>query len=167
MTQNNNVNYQQISKSNTTNKALDIDDSWIEKIWEWADKFELLDSEVPRSKEALLAMKKLEILEPDLDEQHSRDVYRMYYIPDELTFLTNLIEINLSGLYSSHLPQNIGQLTNLTKLSISHSNLIALPDSIGQLSNLTELFINESKIKELPDSISQLTSLNKLFISRC
>ncbi|MBP6495652.1 MAG: hypothetical protein KA291_03980, partial [Psychrobacter sp.] len=127
MFQVNNNYHQEIS--NTSNETLDIDDNWVKKIWAWADEFELLDSEVPRDKEALLAMKKLYILEPELDEQHSRDAYRVGYIPDELSNLINLTEIDISGIDASYLPQNIGQLTNLTKLSIRHSNLVALPDS--------------------------------------
>ncbi len=37
MTQDNNNYHQKIS--NTSNKPLGIDDSWIEKIWKWADEF--------------------------------------------------------------------------------------------------------------------------------
>ena len=134
----NNKDQQDIHQSAIANKTLNTDDNWIKKIWAWADEFELKDSEIPRDKEPLLALKKLEIVEPELDEQHSRDVYRIAYLPDELTKLTNLVEITISGISSSQLPPNIGKLTNLTKLSISHSKLVALPESIGQLSYLTE-----------------------------
>lgn len=170
MTQDNSKSNQKKSESTASNKVLDSNDDWIEKIWQWADQFKLLESEIPRNKEALLAMTKLEILEPeitDLGEQDNSNVYRLGYIPDEITYLKNLLEINISGVNSSHLPQNIGQLTNLTKLSIYHSNLIELPDSIGQLSNLTELLIDESKLEKLPDTIGQLNNLNRLFIGRC
>jgi len=46
----------------------------------------------------LLAIKKLEILEVEvtgLDEPETKNVYRVDYIPDELTYLTNLVEITL------------------------------------------------------------------------
>jgi internalin A len=152
-------NNQDVAGASVSSEVLDMDNSWIEKIWAWADDFKLLDSEVPRNKEALLAIKKLEILEPELDEQHSRDVYSMDYIPDELTYLTILVEINFSGIHSSQLPENIGQLINLTKLSISHSNLIALPDSIGKLTHLIELNLIHCKLRDLPDSLTQLTNL--------
>ena len=170
MTQGNSKSNPKNSESTASNKVLDSNDDWIEKIWQWADEFELLESEIPRNKEALLAMTKLEVLEPEitgLGEQKTSDVYRLGYIPDEITYLKNLLEINISGVNSSHLPQNIGQLTNLTRLSIYHSNLIELPDSIGQLSNLTELLIDESKLEKLPDTIGQLNNLNRLFIGRC
>lgn len=85
----NNKDQQDIHQSDTSNKTLNTDDNWIKKIWAWADEFELKDSEIPRDKEPLLALKKLEIVEPELDEQHSRDVYRIAYLPDELTKLTN------------------------------------------------------------------------------
>ena len=88
-----NNNYHQ-ETSNTSNETLDSDDNWVKKIWEWADEFKLKNSEVPRDKEALLAMKKLAILEPELDEQHSRDAYRLGYIPDELSNLTNLTSLS-------------------------------------------------------------------------
>ncbi|MFZ3074870.1 MAG: hypothetical protein WA114_01675 [Psychrobacter glacincola] len=42
MTPNN--NHQQTPMSNASTKTLDIDDSWVKKIWAWADEFELLDS---------------------------------------------------------------------------------------------------------------------------
>lgn len=149
----NNKDHQDIHQSAISNKTLNTNDNWIEKIWAWADEFELKDSEIPRDKESLLALKKLEILEPELDEQHSRKVYRMAYIPDELINLVNLVAITISGLSSSHLPPNTGKLTNLIELSISHSKLVALPESIGQRSHLNELFIDESELKALPDSI--------------
>ena len=156
MNPNNNNYHQDIHQSDTSNKTLNTNDNWIEKIWAWADEFELKHSEIPRNKESLLALKKLEILEPEHDEQHSKDVYRIAYLPDELTNLTNLVDITISGICSSHLLPNIGKLTNLTKLSISHSKLVALPESIGQLSYLTELFIDQSELEALPDSIGQL-----------
>lgn len=133
MARKNNSYREYISQSDISNKTLVTEDGWTEKIWTWADEFELKESEVPRDKQSLLALEKLEILELELDEQHSRDVYRMGYIPDELNNLTNLVEINISGLSSGYLPKNIGQLSNLTKLCIRHSKLRALPDSIGQL----------------------------------
>ena len=102
-------------------------------------------------------MKKLEILEPELDEQHSRDIYKMSYVPEELTNLINLVEIDISGIYSRHLPQNIGQLTNLTTLSIRHCKLVTLPDSIGKFTNL----------KKLTDSFLQLTNLDCINLKGC
>ena len=51
MTQNNND--KGVFKASTSDESLTLDDSWIKKIWEWADNFELLGSEVPREKKAL------------------------------------------------------------------------------------------------------------------
>ncbi|MGM8899127.1 MULTISPECIES: hypothetical protein [unclassified Psychrobacter] len=136
MTQGDNNYHQDISQPDIFNKTLDTDDSWIKKIWARADEFGLKEFEVPRDKESLLAITKLDILEPERDEQRSRDLYRIGYMPDELANLTSLVEINISGISSSHLPQNIGQLSNLTKLSISHSKLIVLGSLLTQLSSI-------------------------------
>lgn len=38
-----------------------IDNSWMEKIWAWADEFELTEEQIPRIKESLLALEKLHI----------------------------------------------------------------------------------------------------------
>ena len=85
----NNKDHQDIHQFDTSNKTLNTNDNWIEKIWAWADEFELRESEVPRDKESLLTLKKLEILEFEIDEQRSRDVYRMDYVPRPSQILCN------------------------------------------------------------------------------
>lgn len=170
MTQDNKKKQPKSNESNAANEALDVNESWIKKIWEWADEFELLDSEVPRNKELLLAITKLEIIEADgvgLNEQDTRDIFRVGYIPDEIINLTNLIEISFSGVSSSRLPKYIGQLTNLTKLDLIKCNLESLPDSIGQLHSLTELNLIRCNFKSFPNSLHQLNKLTKLNFTDC
>ena len=128
---------------------LPVDESWIKRIWEWADKFEISEDDIPRNRSSLLALTEIVIDNFDLSEL-ARGI-------GQLTNLTHLGIMWNNEL--TELPDSIGQLTNLTELDIHHNELTKLPDSIGQLANLTELHISENRLTKLPDSIGQLTNL--------
>ncbi len=36
-----------------------IDESWMKRIWEWADEFEIPEEDIPRNRDGLLAIKRL------------------------------------------------------------------------------------------------------------
>ncbi|MBP2281352.1 Leucine-rich repeat (LRR) protein [Psychrobacter sp. PL19] len=149
-----------------------VDDSWMEKIWDWADEFKIPEKTIPRNRDELLAIdtliintKKSVIYTNKLKGHKDTVLSKIDYIPDELIYLTNLSFIAFVGLNLSHLPYNIGNLNNLITLMIIDNELRELPESIGQLSNLTELNISYNELSKLPESVCRLSNLTKLNIS--
>jgi Leucine-rich repeat (LRR) protein len=62
------------------------------------------------------------------------------------------------------MPEEITQLTKLQELNLRDNQLSELPDSIGQLTNLQELDLSNNQISSLPEEITQLTKLQKLYL---
>ena len=94
-----------------------LDYSWIDKIWEWADKFEISEDDIPRNQDELLAIDKLVIntkksviYTNKLKGLKDTVLSKIDYIPDELIYLTNLSFLAFVGLSLSRLPYNIGNL---------------------------------------------------------
>ncbi len=96
-----------------TNKILNdkldlLDDSWIQKLWNWADEFniddlfmndEYMDIGLPREKKKLLSLETL-----------SLENYNITYIPKELFNLNKLMYLNLSNNKISKIPTSIKNL---------------------------------------------------------
>jgi len=142
------------------------DESWMKRIWEWADEFEIPEKSIPRNRDELMAITRLAIF------KYNWESPEISYLPDELTLLSNLTVLTINYSAITVLPESIGQLTNLTKLSVGNNNLKELPESIGQLINLTKLSVsnsdgsvNNNEIGVLPESIGQLINLIELDIN--
>jgi len=52
------------------------------------------------------------------------------------------------------LPDDISELVTLIELDISNNEIFSLPEDIGNLSNLEKLFANANKLEGLPSSAS-------------
>ena len=163
------------SMLNITNRILSgktaltqIDDNWIQRLWDWADKNEIGDLEwveyeycadggyyrgVPRDKKSLLALVKLNLIENQLTE-----------LPKEIGNLTNLKELWFSDNQLTELPKEIGNLSNLTLLTLNDNQLTELPKEIGNLSNLKELWLYRNQLTELPKEIGNLSNLTDLWL---
>ena len=87
-------------------------------------------------------------------------------LPDEISLLEQLTELDVSDNLLTELPPQIGNLIGLKTLSIGHNRLRELPPSIGQLTDLRELRANDNKLRELPAEIGQLTKLRRLHIQQ-
>lgn len=127
-------------------------DQWVQTIFNWADEFQLSESEIPRNKDKLLAMTYL-ILRSSNDENA---VMKITYLPEDIGKLINLTSLNVINQKLTTLPHSIGQLSHLASIEISDSPLTELPESVGLLSNLTELYIDNCPLIGLPKSISCL-----------
>ena len=57
-------------------------------------------------------------------------------IPEEFTYLTRLMELNIATNELTSLPFNIGRMTRLVVLNVSDNKLNDLPDSIGMCAGL-------------------------------
>jgi len=122
------------------------DNAWMERLWAWADKHNISKKRVPRTKDALLEMKHLDLMmvyfglnkipseewpeKPSLlkKEEKKRFVKRLLKrgtFPEEIGKLTQLEELCINYNYLESLPHNIINLKNLKKLCICHNkNLI-------------------------------------------
>lgn len=140
-------NYDELNPIITERKAsqLALDDTWIQKIWRWADSFDINDEAIPRDKKALLALKSI-VLEAQGFTELPESIGQLSYI--------DTLELNYNQLKA--LPESIVQLQNLLQLGLNGNSLKALPESIGQLSNLTQLGLTGNNLKELPESIGHL-----------
>lgn len=78
-------------------------------------------------------------------------------IPDSLTQLVHLQDLNLSGNRLQRLPDGIGAFTALVKLSVHGNQLQELPlDGWQHLQRLDELCVQGNCLNDLPNSLAQL-----------
>lgn len=63
------------------------------------------------------------------------------------------------------IPEELSKLVSLRELDISHNALKEMPDSIGELKFLVHLIANNNEISQLPKSITSLRSLQHLDLS--
>jgi hypothetical protein len=189
------VNLQTENMTPRNNIAV-VDDSWMERLWAWADDRGIYEWTLPRDKLGLVNLKTLEFRQgrgnfsrwinyleelpleiwqlPNL-QYLDLSATRLTELPKEIGQLTNLQELNLRGGLDcfdkwannlTELPKEIGQLTNLKILNLRENSLTELPLEIGQLTNLQELDLSRNELTELPKEIGQLTNLQELDLSR-
>lgn len=86
-------------------------------------------------------------------------------LPDFIWQLTNLESLNISDTGLGTLSESVGKLTRLGALFASRNELTTLPESIGQLSQLKFLTLGANKLNRLPSSMGQCTQLEYLDIA--
>ena len=149
-----------IIKNIFNNKVIVEDDTWVQRLWAWADENEIewfednaFDKDGNRrgeekNKELLLNLEILNIQESELSN-----------IPKEIGKLVNLSELYLSSNQLKYLPREIGNLTNLNILLMSNNQLVELPKELGNLDNLLKLALPDNKLINLPREIGDLLNL--------
>ena len=171
--------------------ALD-DDSWMQRLWDWADQYSLSEEELPRGEKDLLSMKEIFIVctnyeymdyfdedkgdnviyeEKDPKENNSLD--GITQLPKEIGNLVNVIKFVFGSWnendyllreknYLIRVPQSIGRLVNLEELRLADNKIKELPQGIGNLSKLTTLNLAMNNFKVFPKEIFKLTNLTSL-----
>ncbi|MEY3329047.1 MAG: hypothetical protein RLZZ115_1930, partial [Cyanobacteriota bacterium] len=86
-------------------------------------------------------------------------------VPESITRLTNLSQLDLGRNQLTSVPESIGSLTNLSQLNLSENQLTNVPESIGSLTNLSQLDLGRNQLTSVPESITRLTNLSKLYLS--
>ena len=83
--------------------------------------------------------------------------------PLEITYLSNLKNLNLSNNNIESLPKEIGNLINLTTLILHHNHLTELPSSFSKLINLESLYLGNNNFVIFPKEIFKLSNLKTLY----
>ncbi len=86
-------------------------------------------------------------------------------LPQWIGKLIALEELELQFNQLRTIPNEICQLVHLSSLDLSNNQIDALPDSIGALKSLRELFLHENKLSTLPASVWNLPLLETLELS--
>ena len=83
-------------------------------------------------------------------------------LPDSIGDLESLEILNLRSNKLIQLPESISKLTKLRELNLGFNDLTSLPDSIGNLKSLEILSLKYNKFESFPQEIFSLYSLKKL-----
>lgn len=153
------------------------DSSWIEKLWEWADKNEIHENILPRDRKKIKSLESLRLmyskvteLPPEIGnfsnlvELDIRNL-KLAKLPSKITKLQNLKKLKLWNIMFPEFPMEIFQLLRLEELDIGANYFKKIPPEIGDLHNLKELVLVSNHLKELPAEISNLKQLEGLYLT--
>ena len=135
-------------------RELAVDESWMTRLWAWADENDIDEYTLPRQREELLVLQGLHLWKNFLTT-----------LPPEIGQLSQLQDLKLWGNFLTTLPPEIGQLSQLQELHLWKNFLTTLPPEIGQLSQLKWLNLYSNNLTTLPPEIGQLSQLKWLIIN--
>lgn len=85
-------------------------------------------------------------------------------IPEAVTALTHLKELDLSENELIRLPERLGNLSQLIKLQLHSNQVTTLPESVGALGKLREINLSANRLASLPESCGDLSMLSRLIL---
>jgi Leucine-rich repeat (LRR) protein len=124
-----------------------VDDSWMQRLWDWADKYNISSKDLPRDKDKLLEKRHLTLMmvyfglnkipadqwpkDPSLLKEEEKNSFvkvllKKGIFPDEIGKLTQLEELCINYNYIERLPASIVNLKNLKKLCLCHNKILKL-----------------------------------------
>ena len=106
------------------------DESWIQRLWAWADEHNIPSEDLPRDKDKLLKKRHL-------------DLIMVYFGLDDIP-ADSEGEVSFS-IKRGSFPKEIGKLAQLEKLCINYNFIERLPDSIVNLKNIKKLCLSHNK----------------------
>jgi len=85
-------------------------------------------------------------------------------LPEGLTALTNLIELdlNLNYFHNGEIPEVVFKLTSLRTLDVRLCGLQSLPDNLSSLKLLTDINFSNNNFSHTPSVITTLPSLRRI-----
>jgi Leucine rich repeat len=87
--------------------------------------------------------------------------HQMESLPPEVSRLTAVRVLNLSGHRLATLPPEVGQMRDLRRLDLRGNRLNSLPDELGDLSKLEYLDLRDNLLTELPAALAKISSLER------
>jgi hypothetical protein len=143
-----------------TDVIIEDDDSWMQRLWDWADKYEITDlvwhanggywRGLPRDKNKLKKLDKLRL-----------DHFKLNDIPSEIGFLVNLVEIDFSNNNLTTLPSELSLLVKINSLSLYRNKFKKIPASLFKLKSLKKIYFGGNNISNI-----DVISLKK-YIYKC
>jgi len=129
------------------------------------------DFELPLSLSNLLSLKVLHIRFYRYDYQrniHNNKIIHHNNLLLKYIFkkLIKLNELDLCDFPCTYISTDISNLTRLRKLSLSGNDIKELPKGIGSLRDLIDLDLSDNKITKLPEEIINLTNLKSLNLQK-
>lgn len=88
-------------------------------------------------------------------------------IPEDIMFLKNLLELNVSNQAIEEIPAFIFNMHHLRCLNARHTAIVEIPKNVSLCTTLKYLLIGCNNIRYLPESIFTAPSLEVLDIGRC
>ena len=133
-----------MNKKKISSKNKYVTPKWMNKLWKWADRYDISNKELPRDKKSLWAIDQLDLTMvyfglnkiPADQWVHEK---RSLWPEEEIKSYIKMIVIR------GKLPDELGRLTQLKKLCINYNNIEILPDSIVNLKNIDELCLCHNK----------------------
>lgn len=161
-----------------TPKKTQLDElNWRNKIWDWADKFQLPNEDIPRNINDLddLASLAIDTTYPYIgyyvncdklpDDYYSTPLYHMKEIPEELSNLVNLEDVYLNNVGATKFINNLSKLAKLKYLDTFATGITTLPSDIHKLQKLESLYVWESEMTSVTEAICELKNLKHLMLA--
>jgi len=98
-----------------------VDESWMERLWQWADDNYKSENVLPRDREGLINLTNLNLWQNKLTK-----------LPKEIGNLVNLTYLGLGNNQLTELPKEIANLVNLTLLYLGGNKFTELPNEIQE-----------------------------------
>ena len=170
-----------VKSQNTLTEPLD--ESWIQRLWNWADTNHVPDfiqaerdgfllplpfgNGIPREREKLLSITDLNLIPgAGFDDDDNDTNFTLFELAPEIGRLVGLRRLIIEHGFLSELPAEIGNLTNLKVLIVENNFPFKIPTEIGRLINLEDLaFTCLSEDIDLPPEVWRLTNLKSVSIS--
>jgi len=156
-----------------------VDESWMERLWQWADDNKVDDLRPLRTQYKMHNYISDEYeywpTASSFDWKHGltrkdpilRNLTHLIIygsVPLELEYSYDIHSIAMDCKFNrvSELPKEIGNLVNLTFLSLQQHQITKIPKEIGNLVNLTVLYLGYNQLTKLPKEIGNLVNLTHL-----
>ncbi len=160
---------------------IDLENNWIEKLWQWADLVGVSDYDMPRSKDKLLQdisygliyldFENMDIstISPEIGYFHTAttlncSMNNLVEIPKSIANITDLEILNLRLNELKYIPPEFENLKNLRSLDLSSNRITGIPIEVTDIQYLEELILHNNPIVQLPNELSKMKYLKKVTI---
>jgi|GEM_PF-2380602 len=165
-----------ISSAIAARKAgqLVVDDSWIQEIWDWADEFELTETQIPRNKEDLIKLESLNIemcrskdLENLLEEK--KEAEESLRVENERLQRAREIGLHIGGIPPEFIKVHDlnNEVRHLERLLSTTNKMNSIPVELSHLQNLIKIELRRVDSSNFLKNAQSFSNLKTLVAMRC